>query len=134
MLVLAGLSLFGSACSGGGENISVSHLGLIAQSYEQFRTRNRGKAPQDVAELKAFAEGSNLLSSNGISRFDELLLSERDSQPLVLCFGKDLIRSRGRTIIGYEAAGKENERLIAFEGGVVEAYDPQEFARLIPSE
>jgi hypothetical protein len=115
------------------EDVSVSHLGLIANSYNQFRTRNRGQAPQSEAELRDFVVASNLLTDNKIGSFDELLTSDRDFQPITLLFGKDLIQAEGRTIIGYETQGKDGKRLVAYEGGFVEGLDETEFSRLVPT-
>ena len=123
-----------AGCGGkSAEDISVSHLGLLAQSYSQFRNRHRGQVPKSEAELRDFVAGSNLLKEHNIGGFDELLTSDRDWQPLTLLFGKDVIQAEDNTIIGYEAEGKDGKKLVAFEGGYVEELDAAEVARLISS-
>ncbi|MEM8677742.1 MAG: hypothetical protein AAGF97_00175 [Planctomycetota bacterium] len=133
IVAVVGIWLLSSGCGRQPDSVTVSHLGLVAQAYEQFRVRHRGAAPQNLAELRTFADGSPLLEMHRIDRFDDLLTSDRDDQPMILLFGKDMIRAEGRAVIGYEAVGRQGNRLVAYEGGVIEECDSEQWEQLIGS-
>ena len=127
------MMLAGTGCSSSDDDHpGASHLGIIAEGYQLYNTANRGKAPQSEEELAGFLDGSDLLAKYGYSSMDELLVSDRDSQPLELAIGKKLIDADGSKIIGFETQGKDGKRLVAYEAFVLEV-DESEFERLIPA-
>src|SRR5262245_16520754 len=98
LLLLAATAVLSlSGCGGEGgvapSREETSHLRVITALY--FRaTSALGKRPESEQEFKTFLDGDNLdLDVLGVDGVDDLFVSERDGQPLVILYGN--ARKRG---------------------------------------
>lgn len=108
----------------------VSHARAIAALY--FRaTSLLGRPPENEQEFKeAVSQGQMDLNVLGVDSVDELFVSDRDGQPLVIVYGKTP-QGVARGVIGYEQTGKDGVRLVALNNGQVVEADGAKFAELV---
>ena len=110
----------------------ISHVHALTTLY--FRaTSALGRAPASEQEFKeAINQGKVDLSVLGVSNIDELFVSDRDGQPIVVVYGKD---AKGKTpdVVAYEQTGVDGVRLVGNRAGQVTEVDAAEFAKLVPS-
>lgn len=102
------------------DNPEFSHVGGIAQLYYLYRSRNRGQAPT-LDQLKQFGnEETYTIERLKVDNVDELLVSNRDKQPVVLLLDGKKLAHEGERIIAHEATGVDGSRMVAlFSGGAV---------------
>jgi hypothetical protein len=106
----------------------------LAIGYARYLNRNDGKLPANETELKRFIaiQGMNSLTQRGITNVDELFVSPRDGQPLVVSYGTEKL-VRGFTadpIVAHEQTGVGGRRLVAFPSGAVVELEPEMFHKL----
>lgn len=89
-----------------------------------------GRYPEDEAEFKAtIAKGNPSLDALKVSSLDELFVSERDGQPLVVVYGK---APAGSDLVVYEQTGVDGLRQVGHRIGMVEEVDASKFAEIAP--
>lgn len=109
------------------ENPEFSNLGGVAQLYYGYRSRNRGKAP-NLEQMKQYAsENSYTLNRWKVDSVDDLLVSKRDNQPLVLMLEKSKLTHNGEKIIAHETTGVDGTRMVALASGGAELLTAEEF-------
>jgi hypothetical protein len=118
-------------CGGGQQaasNPALSHVRLLMLLYNKA-TSTLGRPPKDEQEFKATLQNSNLaLDTMKVSSLDELFVSERDNQPLVVVYKPPA----GSDVVVYEQTGVDGKRLIAHRIGQVEEVDEAKFRELVP--
>ncbi len=115
------------------EESNIKRLGIL---YGLFIGQHRGRPPKNEAEFKKYIEskGTDYLDHMGIASVDDLFVSERDSQPYVIYYGKmgPNVPALGGPITMYEKIGAEGQRFCASELGTVEKIADEEFLRAVP--
>jgi hypothetical protein len=98
----------------------------LRRIYQAFRTcedfKNRG--PLDVGELKRWL---GELGEPGTP--DEFLISRRDGQPFVICYGQSIDPKHGDIILAHEKDGADGKRYVLTLGGSVKPFTDAEFAK-----
>jgi hypothetical protein len=90
-----------------------------------------GRNPADEQEFKAaVGQGKMDLDVLGVSSVDELFVSDRDGQPLVILYGAQAKNSQG--VIAYEQTGENGVRLVGTSNGQVIEADATQFLKLVP--
>jgi hypothetical protein len=136
LIVLASLSILAVVgCSGGNAEATrkqVSHVRAVAALY--FRAHSAlGKNPENEQEFKnAVSHGKMDLDVLGVSSVDELFISDRDGQPLVIVYGQQP-KGVAPGVIAYEQTGKDGVRLVGTSNGQVIEADAARFAELVKS-
>jgi hypothetical protein len=128
---IAAALLVGCGSSVGSAPKGVSHVGAISALY--FKAASvLGRNPADEQEFKtAIGQGEMDLDVLGVSSVDELFVSDRDGQPLVILYGPRPKNSQG--VIAYEQTGKDGVRLVGTSNGQVIEADAAQFAKLVPA-
>jgi len=92
-----------------------------------------GRPPKSEAEFKDFIQtnGSKVLERLNIASVDELFISERDKQPIVVLYGKKPEGVR-RDIVAYEQTGVAGSRQVGFALGMIEDVEADKFGELVP--
>jgi hypothetical protein len=128
---IAAALLVGCGSSVGSAPKGVSHVGAISALY--FKAASvLGRNPADEQEFKtAIGQGEMDVNVLGVSSVDELFLSDRDGQPLVILYGPRPKNSQG--VIAYEQTGKDGVRLVGTSNGQVIEADAAQFAKLVPA-
>jgi hypothetical protein len=120
----APLGCSSSSKPGAGE---ISHIKLLASFYNRA-ARDLGRYPKDEQELKQTISKMDLnLEAMKLSNVDEVFVSERDGQPLVI-----VLPPNAKGVIAYEKTGVEGTRLVAFSEGNVQEVDESRFRELVP--
>ena len=98
---------------------TASRLATIGKVYEQFRYAHRGTVPKDRAEFVSFIEeqGDWLLEEAQADSVDELFVSERDGQPLVILYGKDRKQLNGMQVVVHETKGVDGRIMVGYASG-----------------
>lgn len=130
--VILGCLVF-AGCGGGveidttPENPAFSNLGGIAELYYMYRSRNRGKTP-NLEQIKQYStENSYTLNRLEVDNVDELLVSKRDNQPLVLMLEGSKLTHNGAKIIAHETTGANGSRMVALDNGGALLLNEEEF-------
>lgn len=135
------LSLACFACGGCGgsrraESVSGGRAVLeeVNRAYVTHLRTNRYRPPASREEFKKILQqaGDSALQRAGVKTVDELFVSPRDSQPLVIKYGKDASKLLERGVVAYEQTGVAGRRLVAFDLGSVKEVDENEFKELLP--
>ncbi|HEX6961897.1 MAG TPA: hypothetical protein VF175_08530 [Lacipirellula sp.] len=114
----------GSKTSGDGE---ISHIQLLASLYNKA-ARDLGRYPKNEQELKQTIGKMGLnLEAMKLASVDELYVSERDGQPLVI-----VLPPNSKGVIAYEKTGVDGTRLVAFSEGNVQEVDEVQMRDLVP--
>ena len=128
VLTLAGCGSQSSTSSGK----KIPHIRAITSMYATA-TSALGGPPADEAQFKAEIEKIKPeLDVLDVSSIDELFVSDRDGQPLVIVYGKDR-KGAVPEVVAYEQAGKDGIRLVGNRNGQVVEADAAQFANLVPS-
>jgi hypothetical protein len=129
-LTLIALALTG--CGGGGSEAkkqALSHVRLLTSLHTKASSQ-LGRFPKDEQEFKATIEGSDVsLEALKVDSLDELFVSARDGQPLVVVYGAPLV---GSDVVVYEQIGVDGMREVGHRIGMVEEVDAARFAELVP--
>ncbi len=109
-----------------------SHVKGLAGLYNQA-TFNLGHRPANEQEFKAALAKSILnLKLLGVSTIDELFVSERDDQPLVVLYGPPA-KEGDPGVVVYEQQGVDGKRLVGFRAANVEDADAARLKELVPA-
>ena len=131
-LFLALLSLTASGCGGESSEVkkrSTAHVYLLTSLHTKISSE-LGRFPKDEAEFKAALAKSNLsLDALKVDSLDELFVSERDGQPLVVVYGQ---APTGSDVVVYEQTGVDGKRQVGHRIGMVEEVDEARFAEIAP--
>lgn len=107
----------------------LSHVRLLTSLHTRISSE-LGRYPKDEAEFKAALAKANLtLDAMKVSSVDELFLSERDGQPLVVVYGQ---APAGSDVVVYEQTGVDGKRQVGHRIGMVEEVDEAQFAEIAP--
>ncbi len=120
-------------CGGGsvGTNRAkeISHVGAITTLYFRADSVLR-KSPASEQEFKEVIAQQNVDPGVlGVGSADELFVSDRDGQPLVIIYGQ----TAPQGVVAYEQVGKDGVRLVGFKNGQIDAADATRFAKLVPT-
>jgi hypothetical protein len=108
----------------------VSHVRAISALYFKA-TSVLGRNPADEQEFKAaVGQGKMDLDVLGVSSVDELFVSDRDGQPLVILYGAQAKNPKG--VIAYEQTGENGVKLVGTNNGQVIEADATQFLKLVP--
>lgn len=124
-----------SGC-GGGDTVArtkeISHLRAITALY--FKAASAlGKNPASEQEFKdVIAQDKMDLGVLGVGSSDELFISDRDGQPLIVVYGQTP-KGVAPGVVVYEQTGKDGIRLVGFKNGQIEEADAARFAELAPA-
>ena len=107
-----------------------SHLRSVVGLYN-FATSTLGHRPGSEAEFKSFinTNAKPMIESLQLASLDELFISERDGQPLVVIYGKPPAGMTG-DLVAYEQTGVSGKRSVGYALGMIEEVDEQRFAEL----
>lgn len=108
-----------------------SHLKPLSILYGQYQTTNQSRPPANEAEFKKFVSsaGQSLLKQFKTDT-DKVFVSERDGQPYVVFYGKEIPPSG---VIAHEREGVGGERVVAYPFGSVGLVDEARFRQLVPN-
>jgi hypothetical protein len=110
----------------------VAHLKAITVLYFKANSLLH-KNPETEAEFKkVIADSKPDLGVLGASNIDDLFVSDRDNQPLVIMYGQ-APKGVAAGVVAYEQTGVDGKRLVGNRGGQVEEADATRFAQLVPS-
>jgi hypothetical protein len=97
-----------------------NHVGAITALYELSKSK-LGHPPSDEKEFKRAIQTVSLKPQNfKVDSFDELLISERDGQPLTVVYGPAAANSN---FIVSEQTGVNGKRMFGLRTGIVEEKD-----------
>jgi hypothetical protein len=126
----AGLCL-GCGSGADAQKAGISHVRAISALYFKA-TSVLGRHPADEQEFKtAVSQGPMDLDVLGVSSIDELFVSDRDGQPLVILYGAPSKGVKG--VIAYEQTGVDGVRLVGTSNGQVIEAEAAHFAKLVPN-
>jgi hypothetical protein len=96
--------------------------------------RATGRLPPNEQEFKKFIteKGSQMMERAGVTSVDELFVSDRDGQPLVVTYGKYPAGMTSKIVV-YEKNGAEGKRFVGYNVGAVELVDDARFSELVPN-
>lgn len=122
-----------AGCGGGSAGTNrekeISHVGAITTLYFRADSILR-KSPATEQEFKEVIAQQNVDPGVlGVGSIDELFISDRDGQPLVVNYGQ----TAPLGVVAYEQVGKDGVRLVGFKNGQIEEADAARFAKLIPT-
>lgn len=104
-------------------------LRLLGRLYGEFMAQNSDRPPRDEAQFKEFlGRSTDLLKSQGIASLEDLLISPRDGQPIMILYGEKIIDDtpNGFPWIAYESQGVNGKKcLIGARGNVEEMTQEQ---------
>jgi hypothetical protein len=133
-LLLAVVAVAG--CGGGppasAESKDVSHARALTALYFTVSSA-LGKSPDSEAQFKEeIAKRSPDLSVLKVGSVDELFVSDRDGQPLVVSYGPPAA-GVDRAVVIYEQTGKDGVRLVGNRSGQIQELDAAAFAKVVPA-
>lgn len=106
----------------------------LAILYASYLNHNGGKLPASEAEFKKYISSTakSYLAERGLTQIDDLFVSPRDGQALVVSYGAHkLVRGfSADPIVAHEKIGINGKRLVAFPSGAVLELDPVMFDKL----
>lgn len=102
-------------------------------SFYNYMTSQTGIPPSNEQQFKQFiaTNGTAYMERLNIVDPDELFVSERDGQPLVIVYGP---RPEGmsRDVVAYEKTGIGGKRRVGMALGMVQELDEAQFRELVP--
>jgi hypothetical protein len=129
-----GLALAVGATSGCGSATSASGGMSRMKGLSMLFTKvssDIGREPANEQEFKQGIVNSGIpLERLSVTSVDELFISDRDGQPLIVVYG---VRPKGSDVIIYEQTGVDGKRQIAHRIGTIEEIDEAKFKELVPS-
>lgn len=132
-LALSALTLMGCGSGGSSEvrEKGYSHVRLLTTLHARISSE-LGRYPKDEAEFKAALGKANLtLDGMKVSSIDELFVSKRDGQPLVVVYGQP---PAGSDVVVYEQTGVNGLREVGHRIGQVDEVDQARFDELVPKK
>jgi hypothetical protein len=107
-----------------------NHVGAVTSLYEMSASK-LGHVPSDEKEFKKAMQTVSVKPQNfKVNSFDELLISERDGQPLTVVYGPAAANSK---FIVSEQTGVNGKRMVGLHTGMVEEVDEVSFNALTKS-
>ena len=126
LIVAAGAPLGCGAGSKAPDKGLTSHIQLLASLYNKA-ARDLGRYPKNEQELKDTISKMDLkLEAMKLSNINEVFVSERDGQPLVIVLPPN---AKGVTV--HEKTGVDGTYLVAFSEGNVQEVDESRFRELV---
>lgn len=120
----------------GGQTLAPSategrRIGAIVTTHNMME-RTTGRLPSNEQEFKKFIaeNGSQSLERAGVTTVDELFTSDRDSQPVVVTYGKYPAGMNAKIVV-YEKEGADGKRFVGYNSGAVELVDDARFKELV---
>lgn len=117
-------------CGGDGQKAAqkeISHIRLLTNLYVKSE-RELGRSPANLEEFKsAIAKMDLSLEAMKLTSIDEVFVSDRDGQPLVIVYGQS-----PNGVVAYEQTGVDGKRQVGFKLGNVEEADEGRFKELVP--
>jgi len=106
-------------------------VGAIVTTHNMME-RATGRLPPNEQEFKKFIteNGSQMLERSGVTAVDELFVSDRDGQPLVVTYGKYPAGMNAKIVV-YEKNGADGKRFVGYNSGAVELVDDARFSGLV---
>jgi hypothetical protein len=133
-LLLALFAATGSGCAkkdSGVETREMSRVRILTNLHAMATTKI-GHLPRDEQEFKqAIAKLQVNLEKRKAGSIDELFISERDGQPLVVIYGSGSVDS---DVVVYEQNGVNGKRMVGHRIGMVEEVDESELKKLTASK
>jgi hypothetical protein len=129
------LSLAAASCGcgnrkSGAVNIQRSHVHSLAAQYLRASSKLK-HPPKNEQEFKQALAQLNLpLEALKVGSIDELFLSERDHEPLIVVYGP---LPKGSDVVVYEKTGIDGARYVGHMSGMVEEVNEQDFNKAIAS-
>ncbi len=108
---------------------------LLGRMYGEYLADHNGLAPPDEERFTKFLTSrKDRLATAGISQVEDLLVSPRDGQPLVVLYGKQSAPEGpgGLPWAAYEQTGLAGRRCVIGARGTVEEMDKEHFAQVFP--
>jgi len=123
---------FTLGCSEEKPTPTASRLAAIGKLYQQFRSENRGRVPNDEAEFRQFVEsqGDWVLEEAQAGSFDEMFISERDEKPLVLMYGKSRKWLNDMQVAVHETTGADGQVMVGYMSGDSELVYEEAFKKM----
>ena len=128
------LLLVASGC--GGQTLAPTategrRVGAIVTTHNMME-RATGRLPPNEQDFKKFIaeNGSQVLERSGVKAVDELFVSDRDGQPLVVTYGKYPAGMNAKIVV-YEKNGADGKRFVGYNSGAVEIVDDARFNEMI---
>jgi hypothetical protein len=109
-------------------------MSILLSLYNAARSTS-GHPPKNEQAFRSFVaeKGGPSLERAQITSVDELLLSERDNQPLVVFYGGPKPGAHP-DVVAYEQQGVDGKRRVGFGIGMVEDVDDTRFRELVPEK
>lgn len=106
-------------------------VGAIVTTHNMME-RATGRLPPNEQEFKKFIaeNGSQALERSGVTAVDQLFVSDRDDQPLVVTYGKYSAGMNAKIVV-YEKNGADGKRFVGDNSGAVELVDDARFNELV---
>ncbi len=98
-------------------------LRVLGRLYGEYMAQHNSQPPADEAQFKAsLSQSPDILKATGIATIDQLFVSPRDGQPLVVLFGEKIVpnENSGFPWIAYESQGVDGKKYIIGARGNVE--------------
>jgi hypothetical protein len=112
-------------------------MATLAACYSMYIGKHQGHLPNDEVALKSFVRSDcqYILTKNGIADTDSIFVSDRDNNPLVVTYAKDLPNHEltPETIIAREQTGVGGKRLVVLPSGVVREFDASTLKAMDPA-
>ncbi len=99
-------------------NPNGSNIAKLARLYSLVYNSSRGVPPADEQAFRTFVDGLPKEDFDG--NLDKLFVSDRDGQPYVMYYGKDIKQGPYGMIVGHEATGVDGRYLLCYADGMVE--------------
>jgi hypothetical protein len=107
----------------------LSHVRIVTMLHAKASSQ-LGRPPKDEQEFKQAISTSNVsLQSLKVNSVDEIFVSDRDGQPLVVVYGSP----KASDVVVYEQTGVDGKRLVGHSIGMVEEVDEARFRELVPT-
>ena len=129
-LLLTLFAATGSGCAKKDGDVATHQMSRvrILTNLLAMATTELGHVPRDEQEFKqAIAKLQVNLEKRKVGSIDELFISERDGQPLVVVYGSGSVDS---DIVVYEQNGVNGKRMVGHRIGMVEEVDETELKKL----
>jgi hypothetical protein len=111
-----------------------TRMRLLGRLYGQFMAENNGQPPMDESQLIGFlGKSAEFLKTQGVANLQELLVSARDGQPLVVLYGKQIVEDEnsGFPWIAYESQGRDGKKYMIGARGNVDQMTSEQIEAMV---
>lgn len=121
-----------AAKTSGGRETQTSHLRLLI-SLHNYATSELGRAPKNQEEFQEFIQQKcqQTLEQSEIASVEDLFVSERSGQPLVVIYGPRP-KSVSPDVVAYEQEPTDGMRQVGFSLGRIQKVNQTQFLELVP--